>query len=210
MNKFLAGILGGLLLFVLVGCGTETLPNTPSAESAPQPAKGDSTTDSPSDAPQAETEDSSNYNSYVAPILYFLSSSKTWRDPSELTATDFVMWYAFFTRDSDPEGYVTNYQIEGKDGFHVPAEELEDAAANYFGIDAKLLRSDNLIYNAEEGMYVTPGAVPIVHREITNITGKQENGNLVLDVTVSFYETTYHKIITLFVDSGTFRYISLA
>lgn len=112
------------------------------------------------------------YAQYISQLTWLLTSDD-WV-PSEITPTDYVMWYGYHVKTS---GSVEAYRREGEDGLFFPQEEFEQEVQKYFDVSTEHLRSDAEIYLADRKVYRTPVALYILSKKectIKKVTDEDE------------------------------------
>ena len=79
---------------------------------------------------------------YIEELGFFLNSSD-WETPSDISPSQFVMWYGYRVSDLPT---VSEYMIDDKDGLFFPEQEFEEVIFKYFAVSPDYLRSDSSVY----------------------------------------------------------------
>lgn len=127
-----------------------------------------------------------NYKQIVTDLGYLLNDSRTWSSVDELSSSDFIMWYAVYLQNKhgDDEFYLSRYLIDGQDGFHFPASELETVVTSYFDVPVDKLKND-ILYNSQTDTYATSSAIgPMAEIDIVVNNADIVDGNVVIDFTL--------------------------
>lgn len=112
------------------------------------------------------------YAQYISQLTWLLTSDD-WV-PSEITPTDYVMWYGYHVKTS---GSVEAYRREGEEGLFFPQDEFEREVQKYFDVSTEHLRSNSEIYLADLKAYRTPVALYILSKKectIKKVTDEDE------------------------------------
>ena len=100
---------------------------------------------------EEESRSELDYNTIAAdvgPILHTAS----WENPTEIPIEELLKWYVRYISGEhavDPE-YMSKYRVEDSDALHIPAGEFEDAAAQFFGLEAETLQKSDSYYADEQ------------------------------------------------------------
>ena len=84
-----------------------------------------------------------NYDTITATIL----QKTEWQSPSDIPMEELLGWYI----RSNPT-CITKYQAENTQELHIPAEEFENAAFQFFGLQSEYLRNSNT-YHVNDHFY---------------------------------------------------------
>lgn len=170
-------LLGGLLLTMLSGCTSRE----PSPESG-----SESRTASASEPLSPE-------DPFYEEMLRTLGAEKTedgllvatpcslltvnWAEPEDLEGYRYCHWYMEQLSDLPAEEKRARYTPpEGETGWLIPAEELEQAAGERFGVSAEHLRADTDCYREDLGGYQT-GGVGLGDRPVLTVTAVRADGD---------------------------------
>ena len=170
-------LLGGLLLTMLSGCTSRE----PSPESG-----SESRTASASEPLSPE-------DPFYEEVLRTLGAEKTedgllvatpcslltvnWAEPEDLEGYRYCHWYMEQLSDLPAEEKRARYTPpEGETGWLIPAEELEQAAGERFGVSAEHLRADTDCYREDLGGYQT-GGVGLGDRPVLTVTAVRADGD---------------------------------
>ena len=170
-------LLGGLLLTMLSGCTSRE----PSPESG-----SESRTASASEPLSPE-------DPFYEEVLRTLGAEKTedgllvatpcslltvnWAEPEDLEGYRYCHWYMEQLSDLPAEEKRARYTPpEGETGWLIPAEELEQAAGERFGVSAEHLRADTDCDREDLGGYQT-GGVGLGDRPVLTVTAVRADGD---------------------------------
>lgn len=100
-----------------------------------------------------------------------------WAEPEDLEGYRYCHWYMEQLSDLPAEEKRARYTPpEGETGWLIPAEELEQAALERFGVRAEHLRADTGCYREDLGGYQT-GGVGMGDRPVLTITAVRADGD---------------------------------
>lgn len=100
-----------------------------------------------------------------------------WAEPEDLEGYRYCHWYMEQLSDLPAEEKRARYTPpEGETGWLIPAEELEQAAGERFGVSAEHLRADTDCYREDLGGYQT-GGVGIGDRPVLTVTAVRADGD---------------------------------
>ena len=100
-----------------------------------------------------------------------------WAEPEELAGYRYTHWYLEQLPDLPREEKRDRYAPpKGETGWLIPAEELEQAAAERFGVSTDHLRADTDCYREDLGGYQT-GGVGLGDRPVLTITAVHADGD---------------------------------
>lgn len=176
MRRILCAILTGtLLLTALSGCTGREQPPEPVQESPSAPeslsAEGPFYETVLRELGAGDTDD----GRLIATPCSLLTAD--WAKPEELEGYRYCHWYMEQLSDLPAEEKRARYTPpEGETGWLIPAEELEQAALERFGVDAQHLRADTGCYREDLGGYQT-GGVGMGDRPVLTITAVRSDSD---------------------------------
>ena len=173
MHRILFVLLSGaLLLTLLPGCTSREATSSQIA-SAPE-------TLSPADPFYGEVLEKLGAKTTEDGLLVATPCSLltvNWAEPEELAGYRYTHWYLEQLPDLPREEKRDRYAPpKGETGWLIPAEELEQAAAERFGVSADHLRADADCYREDLGGYQT-GGVGLGDRPVLTITAVHADGD---------------------------------
>lgn len=215
MKKILSLIFIFNLLYIFVSCdagsgdstGSSEMTNESITESGSSEKQISSETQSSAMSENSSVTTSSinsevnvDYEDVITNLGWLLGNGYKWSTTDEIQTSDVIMWYATFLemQHSDDEFYLSQYLIDGKDGFYLPAPELEVAAMTYFNISPEKLQKDEL-YNSKNGTYTTSSPTgPRPDRDIKVNKAQIVGDNVIIDfsiINLSINSTTDHQLV---------------
>ena len=173
MHRILFVLLSGaLLLTLLPGCTSREATSSPTA-SAPDAL-------SPADPCYGEVLETLGAHTTEDGLLVATPCSLLtviWAEPEELAGYRYAHWYLEQLPDLPREEKRDRYAPpKGETGWLIPAEELEQAAAERFGVSADHLRADADCYREDLGGYQT-GGVGLGDRPVLTVTAVHADGD---------------------------------
>ncbi len=173
MHRILFVLLSGaLLLTLLPGCTSREATSSQTA-SAPEAL-------SPADPFYGEVLEKLGAKTTEDGLLVATPCSLltvNWAEPEELAGYRYTHWYMEQLPDLPREEKRDRYAPpKGETGWLIPAEELEQAAAERFGVSADHLRADTDCYREDLGGYQT-GGVGLGDRPVLTITAVHADGD---------------------------------
>ena len=173
MHRILCVLLSGaLLLTLLPGCTSREATSSQTA-SAPEAL-------SPADPFYGEVLEKLGAKMTEDGLLVATPCSLltvNWAEPEELAGYRYTHWYMEQLPDLPREEKRDRYAPpKGETGWLIPAEELEQAAAERFGVSADHLRADTDCYREDLGGYQT-GGVGLGDRPVLTITAVHADGD---------------------------------
>ena len=173
MHRILFVLLSGaLLLTLLPGCTSREATSSQTA-SAPEAL-------SPADPFYGEVLEKLGAKTTEDGLLVATPCSLltvNWAEPEELAGYRYTHWYMEQLPDLHREEKRDRYAPpKGETGWLIPAEELEQAAAERFGVSADHLRADTDCYREDLGGYQT-GGVGLGDRPVLTITAVRSDGD---------------------------------
>lgn len=173
MHRILCVLLSGaLLLTLLPGCTSREATSSQTA-SAPEAL-------SPADPFYGEVLEKLGAKTTEDGLLVATPCSLltvNWAEPEELAGYRYAHWYMEQLPDLPREEKRDRYAPpKGEIGWLIPAEELEQAAAERFGVSADHLRADTDCYREDLGGYQT-GGVGLGDRPVLTVTAVHADGD---------------------------------
>lgn len=158
----------------------------------------------------AEIIGEGNYEAYIDQLGYLLNSPD-WHAVTDISPTDYVMWYAFSVRDQhlSDEMHMSKYLIDNKDGLFIPADEFESEVRRHFNVSIEHLKSDPVIYHETERLYSTPSALEQLAKSFYEITKVIEDDcTIQIDFVLTIENMSEAKTLVLEKDSSQWHYVS--
>ena len=155
---------------------------------------------------KALKQEDMEYAQYISQLTWLLTSDD-WV-PSEITPTDYVMWYGYHVKTS---GSVEAYRREGEDGLFFPQEEFEQEVQKYFDVSTEHLRSDAEIYLADRKVYRTPVALYILSKKectIKKVTDEDERIEILFSLLYPESDTHSEIVLSIKKENDGFSYLS--
>lgn len=180
---------------ILFSCSHPAENAVPRSESSVQSEESKvSQSDSSETSSESEqnTLDKETCKKYVEALGFFLNSSD-WETPSEITPSQFVMWYGYQVNDLPTVG---EYLIDDKDGLFFPEQEFEEAISKHFAVTPDHLRSDLSVYLEAEHLYRTPAAImPLAESTVEILDVIQEGSIISIEFSLNFAEFDSRNIV---------------
>jgi len=150
--------------------------------------------------------DKESCKKYIEELGFFLDSSD-WETPSDISPSQYVMWYGYRVKDLST---VSEYIIDDKDGLFFPEQEFEEVIFHFFGVSSDYLRSDPSVYLEAEHLYRTPAALmPLAESTVEILDVKQDGSTIRIEFALNFVEFDSKNIVLEIVEkSDSFNFLS--